>query len=76
MEKVMENLCLRLNGWNFEETEEGFHFDFWSDDNKAILTMYSEDGEIKISNDVEYYENDIDFDHITLSEYERILKGE
>ena len=75
MEKVMESLCEKLKGWNFEETEEGFHFDFWLNDN-AILTMYSEDGEIKISNDVEYYKTEVEFDYIALEEYENNLKGE
>ena len=70
MKKIMQILCAKLNGWNFEEIDNGLRFDFWTKDGKAILTLVEENGKIKLSDIVEYYENYIDYEYITLKEYE------
>ena len=76
MKKIMKSFCGQLNGWNFEEIDGGIRFDFWTKNGNAILTLIAENNEIKLSNIVEYYENDTDYEHITLKEYEEKIISE
>lgn len=74
MKIIMKQLCEQLNGWNFSEEKYNIYFDFYSKDNKAILTMTCYEGLISVNDNVEYYYNDCDYEMITLEDYENKLK--
>lgn len=81
---TMKQLCEQLKGWNFHYYKntnkygDDIYFDFYSNDGGAILTMHAYNGEIKISDNVEYWNEDYftDYEQITLKEYENRLKQE
>ena len=80
MKDIMQQLCKKLNGWNFMEfTIDGktteYLFDFYLTDN-AILTLHADDTtHIRLSSVVEYYTNNNTQKFISLSEFNKILGG-
>ena len=74
MKNIMKKLYKQLKGWNLTDNYE--RFDFYSEDEDAILTMVYRDGVIKIADSVEYYSETYytDYESLTLNEYENRLQ--
>lgn len=63
-----------LKGWNLDTYYKIIHFDFYNKKGNAILTLnYNDDNDtLHLSDNVEFYYNDIDYKNITLNEYRTI----